>query len=288
LRIIVVLQSLQCHGVCRPAATVTFSSDLLHEETYTTTLPPWRSHVVVQNAGELRATLVWSDPAPVTLPGAGLDDATSVLVNDLDVWVEGPTGTIYRPFVLDPANPNALATRARNFRDNVEQVSISLPGNGQYTIYVGHTLKPGQTSYTQNFSLLVSGVYGIVGDMNGDGEFDNEDITPFVDALLDPGAWQALYGRDPNLIGDVNRDGALDNEDITPFTDWLTTDGNLAQPTGGGSGMMLAGGGGDSLAREQVFSELRANLGRYGWKASQAELESLFGVDANDWFEFLG
>jgi hypothetical protein len=115
--------------------------------------------VRASGAEPLRATIVWTDPAPTTLPGVGLDDATSVLVNDLDLWITDANGTVFRPWTLNAANPNAPAVRtARNDRDNVEQVLIDAPVTaGIYRIHVGRD--PMQPSFTQNFSLLISGVH---------------------------------------------------------------------------------------------------------------------------------
>jgi len=62
---------------------------------------------------DMRATLVWDDPAGTRL-------ANPTLVNDLDVEIEDPLGTIYRPYILDPAFPANAATRGVDFRNNVE------------------------------------------------------------------------------------------------------------------------------------------------------------------------
>lgn len=109
--------------------------------------------VHLQAGQPLKATIAWTDPAPIMLPGTGLDVSTSVLVNDLDIWITGPGGT-YRPWTLDPANPgNAAVRTSANHRDNVEQVLIDAPAAGTYTIHVGRT----GSSFTQNYSLIVSG-----------------------------------------------------------------------------------------------------------------------------------
>jgi subtilisin family serine protease len=111
--------------------------------------------VISDGSGPLKATLVWTDPAPVSLPGSGLDDATSVLVNNLDLLITGPGGTFF-PWTLDPNNPALGAVRTgANSRDNVEQVLIDLPGAGTYTI----TVSGG--AFSQNYSLLYSGVTAI-------------------------------------------------------------------------------------------------------------------------------
>lgn len=104
-----------------------------------------------QGSGPLKATLVWTDPEGQAQP-AGLDDATSVLVNDLDLWITGPDGT-HLPWTLDPSDPSAAAVRtSANHLDNVEQVVIDLPAAGDYTIHVGATNQVA----SQPFTLLIS------------------------------------------------------------------------------------------------------------------------------------
>ena len=49
----------------------------------------------------IKVTLVWTDPPPVTVPARTVDNPTSVLVNDLDLWVSGPTGIVYLPWTLE-------------------------------------------------------------------------------------------------------------------------------------------------------------------------------------------
>ncbi len=114
----------------------------------------WTLDFSSDGTSAFRVTLVWTDPATSTLPGGDLDDATAVLVNDLDIWITGPGGTTYRPWTLDPSNPgNAAVRTSANHRDNVEQVFFEAPAVGIYRVHVGNT--GGVTS--QDFSLLVSG-----------------------------------------------------------------------------------------------------------------------------------
>ena len=74
--------------------------------------------------------------------------------------------------------------------------------------------------------LHVSCAQGILGDMNGDGEFNNLDINPFVLAITDPASFAAQY-PDVNVItvADFNGDGSFDNLDITAFVGALTGGG---------------------------------------------------------------
>lgn len=63
------------------------------------------------------------------------------------------------------------------------------------------------------------GTFSIIppGDMNMDTLIDENDVQPFVDAMLDPVTYQAQ--RDANMIGsgDMNLDGQLNGKDIPGF-----------------------------------------------------------------------
>ncbi|MHC4107912.1 MAG: S8 family serine peptidase, partial [Planctomycetota bacterium] len=85
----------------------------------------------------IRATICWTDPAgnPVAF---SLDPTDSMLVNDLDLRIIAPDGTVYEPWNLDPANPSAAATRGDNARDNVEMIVIDAPLPGNYPIEITH------------------------------------------------------------------------------------------------------------------------------------------------------
>ncbi len=106
-----------------------------------------RIEVVVENnvAPFLKATLVWSDPPANVLPGLNnsYDIANSMLVNDLDLYVEDHSELphrIERPWVLNPWQPHLPALRGINTLDNVEQVFMDdANGNGVYTIIVDAT-----------------------------------------------------------------------------------------------------------------------------------------------------
>ncbi len=101
----------------------------------------------------IRVTLCWTDP-PGTATSAN-DSRTPVLVNDLDLKVIHGSTTNY-PYSLSYTYPTSNATYiAKNSVDNVEQVYIESPAEGEYTILVDYdgTL----TNSEQWFSLVVSG-----------------------------------------------------------------------------------------------------------------------------------
>jgi hypothetical protein len=106
--------------------------------------------------GPLKATIAWTDPEAST--SSALNDRTPRLVNDLDIRLTSGS-TTYLPFILDPANPAALAIPGDNIRDNVEQIVIpnTLPGQ-TFTLTVSHkgTLK----NSIQDFGIAASGIGG--------------------------------------------------------------------------------------------------------------------------------
>lgn len=65
-----------------------------------------------------------------------------------------------------------------------------------------------------------------LGDVNGDGNVDNLDITPFVMALMnDQASFYLLYPDGEYWAADCYADGNVDNLDITPFVEILTGGG---------------------------------------------------------------
>jgi len=107
--------------------------------------------------GNLKGTLVWTDSEGTA--SDLLDDRTSQLVNDLDLWLTDVDGTVYYPWTLDIENPiEAAVTAEASHVDIVEQVLLSSLLAGElFTIHVGHTgtLLNG---LSQDFSLLISGL----------------------------------------------------------------------------------------------------------------------------------
>lgn len=101
--------------------------EVSHGETreFSIELPP--------QAGQFKITLAWNDvPA--------LPNAARSLVNDLDLIIQAPDGTSWRPWVLNASpHPDSLLLPARQGRDSVntlEQVSIVQPMPGLYRVLV--------------------------------------------------------------------------------------------------------------------------------------------------------
>ena len=87
---------------------------------------------------ELRVMLCWNDPVARKEYLTG----ESPLVNDLDLSVTSG-GTTHLPLTLDFKHPSALAQEAVNKVDNIEQVIIKNPAQGEYILTVNGVLKQG-------------------------------------------------------------------------------------------------------------------------------------------------
>ncbi len=97
-------------------------------QTFTVTIPEGQTRFA--------ATIAWDD-----VPGTAL--VNPALVNNLDIIVEGPTGSLFHPWTLNPAVPTENAARTGpNTRDNIEQVQIDNPVAGNYTIRITGTNVP--------------------------------------------------------------------------------------------------------------------------------------------------
>jgi hypothetical protein len=99
------------------------------------------------------ATLVWTDPYATA--GTG-----TKLVNNLDLEVTSPSGRRYTTNRLD-AYVTAPTDFVRDTRNNVEQVKVTMPETGQWTIDVVGTSVPGNAvggTTSQPFALVLSAV----------------------------------------------------------------------------------------------------------------------------------
>lgn len=100
---------------------------------------------LVVESGTIKATIAWIDPAGQPQNQAELDNRTPRLVNDIDIrLIRNSDGQVFRPWILDPANPAAAAITGDNIRDNVEQVYLAGAAAGTYTLRISGkgALKP--------------------------------------------------------------------------------------------------------------------------------------------------
>lgn len=150
-------------------------------------------NVPLQTA-ELKVTLVWDDEP-------GTPYYTKELVNDLDLTLTDPCATLHYPWVLDynsPANPAATGIDRLN---NVEQVYVSDPVSGVWTINVTGFSVP---NLVQDYSL-VHDIY----DYDGDGIHNTTDNCPFAH-----NQWQE--DSDGDGIGDICECDTADIDGLNP------------------------------------------------------------------------
>jgi hypothetical protein len=145
--------------------------------------------VFVQNPAQpLKITLAYTD-----VPG--FPGAIPALVNNLDLVVVGPDGTIYRgnQFTDGESMPNALIADALN---NVEGFQLSQPAPGNYLVKIVATSVPEDArldtaAIDQDFALVVSG--NLLSGPHGEVLLDRTNYTA-------PGTIQ-LQVFDPGLAG---------------------------------------------------------------------------------------
>ena len=150
-----------------------------HGETTTYTFP------VAHGCDELRATLVWHDP-----PGPEL-------VNDLDLLLVGPDGRKRRPFVLEPSEPSAAASRGINRRDNVEHIRVKNPTAGRWRVVVDGAEVP---EGPQELALIVSAGEGNRPPerlFEGDLVIDEFFVTGDESSGQGPDPWMVFRDNDP-------------------------------------------------------------------------------------------
>lgn len=103
----------------------------------------------------LIATIAWTDPKGTAT--SHTDSTAVILVNNLNLKVTAPDGsTVYYPYQLDRANPANIATTGINNVDNVEQVRITVPVAGMYTVQVDFS--DALSGGSQYYSLIMQGV----------------------------------------------------------------------------------------------------------------------------------
>lgn len=104
------------------------------------------------NVKEVRALLYWTDYEATP-------NAAKALVNDLNFTVKNPANTIFKPWTLN-LFPHAdsldnPAKRGLDSLNNVEQITITNPAAGNYTLYVnGHLVPQGPQKYWIVYEFL--------------------------------------------------------------------------------------------------------------------------------------
>lgn len=91
--------------------------------------------LTVSGQTQLKITLAWDDEP-------GMPNAAKELVNNLDLRLIAPDGTIHFPWLLDPNNPSIAATTGIDSVNNIEQVYVNNPSSGTWQVEVIGTAVP--------------------------------------------------------------------------------------------------------------------------------------------------
>ncbi len=134
---------------------------------------------------QLKVMLYWNDPA--AMPGAA-----NALVNNLDLTVTMPGGTVHYPLILNAstATVNNIATEGVDGKNNVEQAIINTPPAGNYTVTIkGSNVPIGPQEYVVTYEIISPNV-------TVEYPFGNETWVPNETEYI---RWSA-YGGDSNTF----------------------------------------------------------------------------------------
>jgi len=174
--------------------------------------------------GPLRVTLCWTDPEGSTK--SDHDDREKALVNDLNLTITGPDGTHF-PYVMPHVGDWSVgsiddnAVTGVNDVDNVEQVFLASPTEGEYTVTVNYAGSLDED--TQDFGLIVTGQadlttlqiwrrdnFGVTigsGNTVDDADFDNDGLSNLLEYGL--GTSPTEPNASPTIISESKIGGTL-------------------------------------------------------------------------------
>lgn len=124
------------------------TSQVVHGDSFSYTLN------VPAGVSNLKIMLYWHDTT-----GSGI--SYKALINDLDLRVKDPSGTLNLPWVLDtlPANVDDPATTGTDHLNNVEQVTLASPAAGNYILKIyGYDVPLGPQKFYLTYSYEKPGV----------------------------------------------------------------------------------------------------------------------------------
>ena len=165
------------------------------------------------NTGQLKVMLYWNDvPASPT--------ASKQLVNDIDLTVTDPAFAIHLPLVLDPtpANVNNNATEQADHLNNAEQVTITNPTAGTYTIKTkGFSVPAGPQPYVVAYDIIPDGVH-LTYPIGGEQVSNVDSFRIYWDAVSNGNTFTIMFSQDNgvnwitlsnNIPADIRRCGWL-------------------------------------------------------------------------------
>lgn len=138
---------------------------------------------------QLRVMVYWSDVE-------GAASAAPALVNNINMQVIDPGSTSYNPWVLNPTNQSAVAVRAIDNLNNMEQVTIDNPTAGSYTVNIdGATIPQGPQEYFVVYEFIQDEVV-LTYPIGGEGLNPGNTETIRWDSYGVNGSFQLEYSTD--------------------------------------------------------------------------------------------
>jgi len=184
---------------------------------------------------QLRVTLVWHDTAAAI-------NANPAYVNDLDLEVVRPDLTVYKGNVF--SGGVSISGGSPDPKNNVEQVHVSAPTQGAWTVRVKGTAVQTGTDQ-QGYALVITGQVseGCASDCDNDGVCDSNEADCDGDGV--PDDCQTFADCDGNGLpdecdpgfcaADMNRDGTLNVFDFLAYQSQYANEdacADLAEPFG--------------------------------------------------------
>lgn len=154
---------------------------------------------VAEGERELKVLLTWNDLAQ-TVSNA------PTLINDLDLSIVAPDGTVYKPWVLDHSATGVThpAIRGLDRINNIEQITIDNPEAGEYTVMV-NTFN--LNSAEQKFAIshtTIQDKMNITYPVEGEVFRKNEKVLITWDANLESTTGYAIDYSSDNEVGWTN------------------------------------------------------------------------------------
>ncbi len=154
---------------------------------------------VPPNTAQLKVLLCWNDmPANPA--------SSKQLVNDLDLKVIGVAADVHLPLCLDPSPSNLtnLAVEKQDHLNNAEQVTITNPVAGTYTIRVkGHAVPRGPQRYVVAYDFIQKGLHlthPIGGEQVSNKTDPVDTVRVFWDAVSDGNTFTVEFSEDDGGI----------------------------------------------------------------------------------------
>lgn len=189
----------------------------------------------VQSGADLDVTLVWVDSEASSIS----NQSAAKLVNDLDMSITAPDGTMYYGNVF--ANGYSTIGGSPDRLNNVERAKFSDASAGLWTVSIGHS-----GGLAQSFSLVATGL--LTEETTADltvfeGSLSTSILAPLQgDTVLVETAWR-------NQAGQASGQYSIEIEDLTEGTILYTANRNS-----------LAGGATTSLSFPHVFQTTGEHL----------------------------